>query len=370
MGESVMEKMNAGSSKKVVWIVILSAGLMAGLIVWKIRQSPGPGGPGGPGPGNKTGPQKVSAIVAHPSSLPLGLEFSGTLLAWNEVQLVPEMAGRIVKLNIKEGQMVQEGDILLTIFDEDLRAQEEKLRLQEAIAARNLVRSKQLLQSGSGTQQEADNAENQLNNIRADLHILQEKLRKAILKAPFSGRLGLSNVSPGAYVSPGTALAWLRDTRKLKLEFSVPEAYTSLFQKGGRISFSSGNPLDTMEAGIFALEPGLDSDTRNLRIRAEVANTEGKFLPGNFARVWPAGRSIPDALMIPSQSIIPDNRGKKVIVYRNGKALFCTVETGIRTLDKVQILSGIIPGDTVLTTGLMFVKPESELIITKLEESK
>ena len=360
--------MDNTGSKKAIWIVLTSAVLMTALIFWKLKQTAPPGGgPPGAGPGGKSGPQKVSAYIAQTEVLPLRQEFSGSLLAWNEVQLVPEMAGRVVKLNLKEGQKVQEGDVLLELFDEDLRAQQEKLRLQESIAARNLERSKELLKTGAGTQQEADNAENQLNNIRADLRILQASLKKTSIRAPFSGQVGLCNVSPGAYVSPGNPLAWLRDTRRLKLEFTVPEAWAGIFATGSSISFSGGNSSDTLKAIIYALDPGLDPSTRNLSLRAEVPNPSGKLLPGTFVKVWPADAKIQKAIMLPTQTIIPDNRGKKVIVCRNGKALFCPVQTGIRSFNKIQILKGIEPGDTVLTSGLMFVKPESDLIITRIE---
>lgn len=360
---------NTGS-KKAIWIVLITAALMAALIFWKLKQAaPHGAGPPGSGPGGKSGPQKVSACIAAAEVLPLRQEFSGSLLAWNEVQLVPEMAGRVVRLNLREGQKVQEGEVLISLFDEDLRAQEEKLKLQESIAARNLERSRQLLKTGAGTQQEADNAENQLNNIRADLRILQASLKKTSIRAPFSGQIGLCNVSPGTYVSPGNPLAWLRDTRRLKLEFTVPEAWAGIFNPGSSISFSSGNSSDTLHAKIYAMDPGLDPSTQNLSIRAEVFNASGKLLPGTFVRVWPADAEIQKAIMLPTQTIIPDNRGKKVIVCRNGKALFCPVQTGIRSFSKVQILDGVQAGDTVLTSGLMFVKPESELIITRIENA-
>jgi membrane fusion protein (multidrug efflux system) len=122
-----------------------------------------------------------------------------------------------------------------------------------------------------------------------------------------------------------------------------------------------------LKAIIYALEPVIDASTRNLSIRAEVDNPGGTLLPGTFVRVWAANGKIRKTLMLPTQTIIPDNRGKKVVVFRNGKASFCPVETGIRTLNKIQILNGIQAGDTVLSTGLMFVKPGSELIITQLQ---
>ena len=357
------ENLPAKSSAKAIWITLAFVGLLAALLFFRMQMNPVQGPPG-MGPGGKPGPQKVSAVLVQPVSLPLEDEFSGTLLAREEVQLTPEMSGRITRLNLREGQRVRKGECLLSLFDEDLKAQEEKLRLQESIAARTLDRARALLKSGSGTQQEADNAENQLNNIRADLRIVQANLMKTSLIAPFDGEVGFCNLSIGAWVNPGTPLGWLRDTRRLKLEFSVPEKYSSLFQKGQMVSFS-GNQ-QTSEARIYALEPNLDAATRSLSIRAELANPDSKWLPGGFVKVKP-DLQISAALMVPSQSIIPDNKGKKLVLFHNGKAAFREVETGIRTRNQVQIVSGIQAGDTVLTTGLMFVKPESELILTRIE---
>jgi len=357
---------NSTSSRKAIQIVLAFTLLIGILIFWKLKQTPS-GPPVGPQAGAKAPPQKVSAVIASNSEISLDLEFSGNLISWNEVQISPEAAGRIVYLNLKEGQSVKEGEKLLGLFDEDLRAQEQKLLLQESIALRNLDRSRELLKSKAGTQLETDNAENLINNIRADLNLLRANLKKTNLNAPFSGTIGLCNISKGTFVSPGQALALLRETNRLKVEFSVPEQYAGLFENGHNIQFATGNPADTFSAKVYASEPSIDPGTRTLTIRAEFRNDGNKLRPGSFAKVWPENRRISNALLLPSQAIIPDNRGKKVIVSHNGKAEFRVVQTGLRDKDKVQIISGISEGDTVLTTGLMFVKPDSEIIITKLD---
>lgn len=361
--------MKSASSKRAVWVVLLFFGLAAGLVWWKIsRQPAASGGPLGAGSGGKTVPLSVTAWVAFRDSLPLENEFSGNLLPRDEIQLMPEMAGRIIKLNIQEGRMVQKGALLLSLFDADLKAQQRKLRLQEGIALRNLERARALLQTGSGTQLDADNAENVLNNIRADLEILEVNLEKTAIHAPFSGQLGFCNLSEGAWVNPGTAITWLRDTRRLKLEFSVPEKYADQFQPGTRVAFTRGSSAEVFMARVYALDPGYRAETQSLAIRAELDNAGGKLKPGEFVRVKLSGAVIADALMLPDQSIIPDNRGKKVILFRGGKAEFREVKTGIRIGGRVRILSGVSEGDTVLTTGLMFAKPGSELKITQLEK--
>jgi len=358
--------MNKTSSGKAIWIVLFFTALGAALIWWKLStNSAQPGGPAGPA--GKSGPQKVTAIIVFPDSIPLQNEFSGNLLAFEEVQLMPEMAGRITRINIREGRQVQKGTLLLSLFDGDLKAQEQKLLLQESIAARNLERANALLQTGSGTRLDADNAENTLNNIRADLEILKANLQKTTITAPFSGKLGFCDLSVGAWVNPGTPVVWLRDTRKLKIEFSVPEKYASQCLPGTKVSFTGGNSGEFATAEIYATDPGYDASTQTLAIRAEVDNSRGIWKPGGFVRVKSSGASIRNALMLPGQCVIPDNKGKKVVLFRNGKAEFREIETGIRNSGRVQVISGIQEGDTVLTSGLMFVKPAAELKLTAIE---
>lgn len=351
---------------KAVWLVLVFALLTGGLVWWKFRQQSSAGSPpaGGKPGGNPA--LSVSAVVIKTDTLASDEVFSGTLLAWEEVMLMPEIAGRIAIMNMEEGRQVSRGTLLLSLADEDLKAQEDKLRLQEQISIRNLGRLKALEKSGAGTSLEADAAENQLNNIQADLRILEANRQKTRITAPFSGQLGFCDLRPGAWITPGTAVAWLRNTRKLKLEFSVPEKYALSFKEGERVNFSAdGVPLS---GKIYAMDAGLNPSTHSLNIRAEVDNSAGKLKAGGFVLVKPSGKTIADALLVPAQSIIPDNRGKKVILYHGGKAEFREVETGIRTTGRVQVLSGISAGDTVLTNGLMFAKPGSDLKISHLDK--
>jgi membrane fusion protein (multidrug efflux system) len=361
---------NSGSAKA-IWLVMMSTAAVGLLILWKfLHNAEKQGQPGGLGPGGKSGPLKVAAVVLTPADLPLDNAFGGNLLASEEVQLTPEISGRITQILFREGQVVKKGQVLLRLFDEDLKAQEEKLMLQETIASRFWERAKSLLASGSGTQQDADNAENQVNNIRADLKILRANLRKTSILAPFSGQIGFCNVSEGAWVTPGNPIVWLRDVKRLKLEFSVPEKYALLFPPGEPVFFRGGPNNDSLTAKIYAIDPGMDEGTRTLKIRGEFLNANDKFRPGSFVQVLPKNKAIQQALMLPSQSLIPDNKGKKVVLYRNGKALFSEVETGIRKNKLVQVIRGVQSGDTVLTNGLMFVKPGADLILTRIEPIK
>lgn len=320
----------------------------------------------GAGPGAKAPPQKVSAYLVSATVLPLTLESSGNLLAWNELQIMPEVGGKIVQLNIAEGTRVEKGNLLVKLFSEDLKAQAEKQELQLEIAKRNLNRFSDLVKINGVSQQEVDNAENQVNNIRSEINLIKAQLKKTEIFAPFSGVVGLTNASLGSYTSPGTAIASLQQMDELKIEFSIPEKYTQLLQTGDMVRFTVESQRDTFLARVYAFEPKIDPATRALKVRAKFGNQGRGLMPGSFAKVYLRLKDIRNAIMIPTESIIPQTRGKKVIVKRGGTAEFVSVETGIRNEDKVQILSGLTIGDTIVTTGLMFVKPKGEIVVTNL----
>ncbi len=327
------------------------------------------GGPPGAGAGGSGAPmpQKVTGYIVRSEKLAQKTETNGSLLSWNEVQLVPEVAGRIDFLNLKEGSRIEKGETILVLFNDDIRAQIKKQELQLEIARKNLQRLQDLFKISGVSRQEVDNAENQVNNIESDLKIYQANLKKTILTAPFSGLAGLTNASIGTYVSPGNPIASLQQINPLKLEFSIPEKYSTLVKTGDKVSFSIENQRDTLSATIYAMEPKIDPASRTLKVRARYENPGEKLMPGLFARVSLDLQTTEHNLMVPSQSIIPETRGKKVLRSRNGTAEMVMVETGIRNTDKVQVVSGLSEGDTVLTSGLMFVKPGAGLIFTRLQ---
>jgi membrane fusion protein (multidrug efflux system) len=280
---------------------------------------------------------------------------------------MPEMAGRITQIAISEGQTVSQGQVLVSLFDEDLKAQAKKQELQAEITRKNLSRLKELVKINGVSQQEVENSENQLNNIQSDLNLIQANLKKTRILAPFSGVIGLTNASLGSYITPGNPVASLQQMDMLKVEFSIPEKYTRLLQEGDKVEFTVETSADTFAARVYAFEPKIDAGSRTLKVRARFDNRQARLLPGTFARAHVRLREIRNALLVPTQCVIPETRGKKVVVAKGGHAEFVSVETGIRNKDKVQILSGLSPGDTVLTSGLMFVKPKGEIKMTAVQ---
>jgi len=296
----------------------------------------------------------ADAFVVNPVSLKNDINATGTLLSNEAVQLQPQTSGRITQLLFKEGSYVHKGDLLVTLYDEDLQAQLKKAMIQQSLADTTLARQKQLLTINGISRQEVDNTRNQVASYEADIAYYKAQINEMRILAPFSGRIGLRQVSEGAIVTPTTVITTLYQDDPLKLEFSIPEKYRNQIRVGNQVSFTvSESPDVSFQGKIYAVNPGIDPQTRTVTLRAWVPNKGGRLSPGAFADVHIELHEIPDALMIPTQALIPTTQDAEVAVYRDGKAHFVTVKTGIRTADKVQITSGLQPGDTVLTTGLM-----------------
>ena len=283
---------------------------------------------------------KVDAFVVRPTLLIDEITLTGSLLAWEEVELRNEIAGRIVQLNLPEGERVKQGTLLVKLFDDDLQATLKKLENQLAIQEKIHERQTELLDVNGISQNEYEQTGLQLNSIRADIEIQKALIRKTTILAPFDGIIGLRYVSIGAEITPSTLLATIRSQDKLKLDFSVPEKYSPVIRTGMKVTFSLYGEEQNYEARVMATEQGIDAATRNLKVRAVVSNTGSHLLPGAFANVQLKLREDPDAIVIPTQAIIPDQQTKSVIVARNGKAHFTGIETGIRQEAGVEVKKG------------------------------
>ncbi|MDO8970723.1 MAG: efflux RND transporter periplasmic adaptor subunit [Saprospiraceae bacterium] len=323
--------------------------------------------PGAAGPGKSSlSVSAVEGFVVKTSVLTERVTASGNLLPTEETELHPEASGRVVRLNLPEGRFVKKGELLLKIFDEDLKTQLRKLETQIKQSEITEQRLAELLKVKGVSQQEYDLAVLQTQTFRADLELLRVNISKTELRAPYDGLLGLRRISPGAYVTPATAITTLRSAAALKLDFSVPEKYSQQIKIGQQLEFSVEGNSTVHRATVQATEQRIAEGSRDLLVRATVANSKG-LLPGAFAEVSLALGNKPEALLIPSEAIIPQAREKKVILSKNGLATFVTVKTGVRQAGLVEVTEGISVGDTICTTGMLFLRPNAPLTFSKVE---
>lgn len=313
------------------------------------------------------GPIQAEGFVVRTTSLSENIEVPGTLLPFEVTEIRSEISGRVVRLNIPEGSFVKKGTLLVKLFDEDLQAQLQKLQVQLQIAEKTFERYSQLLQISGISQQEVDLSELEVNNLKADIELVKVNIGKTEIRAPFDGRIGLKSISLGAYISPTNLITTISQTNRLKMQFSVPEKYTGDMPKGRQVSFSVAGHDNKFKATVLATASIVEENTRTLQVLTVISGSHPLLVPGSFAKVSLSLGRNDQAVIVPTQAIIPQARNKQVIIYRNGTADFETVVTGIRDSSYVQILEGVKPGDTIVTTALLSIQPKSPIHLTKVQ---
>lgn len=314
--------------------------------------------------GNKARPPvPVEIMIAAFSEFSSDVEVNGTVLPEEQVELHPEVSGRITYLNIPDGEMVKEGTILARINDADLQAQLRQQRVRYELALKTELRLRQLMAVNGVEQATYDAALSEVNLLEASMEVLRAQIDKTVIKAPFSGRLGLRLVSEGAFVTQATVIGTLQQTDRTKIDFSVPETYAGLLKKGRKISVSANHSGEMVPATISAIEPQINPSTRNIRVRARLM--EGLLSPGAFVKVFLNEKVT--GILVPTSAIIPDAMANQVVLVRGGKAMFQNVETGIRKSDAVEITRGIQAGDSVVVSGVLYVRPNGDVEVTKVK---
>jgi len=316
---------------------------------------------------NKVIANPVVAFIIKPEKLENIIYASGTIVANEEVELKPEISGKIIALPLKEGSMVTKNQLLVKINDADFQAQLKKLELEYELADTQLKRQQELLKINGISQEDFDVTQNKANTIKADIDYLQSQIAKTEIRAPFNGIVGLKSVSEGSYISVGTKIATVLQIDPVKIDFSVSERYAPFIHKGIKVVFNIDGIKGDIEGEVYAVDPKIDLNTRTIQVRAICPNKNTSIFPGAFANIKVLLKDIDDAVMIPTEAVIPELRGKKVYLVKNGKAESVMIETGVRTSSKVQVLDGLKIGDTIVTTGIMQLRPNALVEITQLK---
>jgi len=309
----------------------------------------------------------VSGLVMRPQIFNDNISLSGTLEANEQIDLRSEVSGVVEKINFKEGSKVSKGQVLLTINDIELQAQLSKASTAQKLASENERRAQLLLDKQAISQEEYDIASADFQSAKAESQLVAAQLSKTKVRAPFSGTIGLRSISEGTYITPASPVAKLVNTNQLKITFAIPEKYASRIKTGTQISFTTSDSKEEHQANIYAIEPEVEIATRTLKMRAIAENMEGKLFPGTYANVILPLETVTDALLVPTEALIPVQNGKKIFIVKNGKAMEIDVEVGARTGSSVRVTSGLHAGDTVLTYGVMALKNGSPVTVNFVE---
>lgn len=342
--------------KHIVYSIIILS--IIAFVVYRISENKGEKNQAKEKEGQKR-PATVTGMVLEPQIFADNLALSGSIEANEQIEIRSEVPGVVESINFSEGATVAKGQVLFKVNDIELRAQLAKAKTAQALASENERRAKLLLEKQAISQEEYDIASADFQSARAESQLIGAQLAKTTVRAPFSGKIGLRYISKGTYVTPTTVIANLVNTQQLKITFSIPEKYAPLMKTGAQLTFTTSESRDKHFAKVYAIEPGVEVATRTLKMRAITENPDGKLLPGTFANVSLPLDKINDALLVPTEALIPIQGGKKIFVAKDGKAKEVVVETGARTDRNVLITSGLRAGDTVLTSGVMSLKEGS-----------
>lgn len=296
----------------------------------------------------------VDVIVAQERPINQQEIFVGTLMPHREVAVVSETAQKITKVAFKDGSYVSQGAVLYTLNDADIKSRLRQVEAELKLARLNKDRMTNLLKTETIKQQEYDEALMRFNSLEAQQDYLQTELAKTVIRAPFSGKIGISKVHLGAYVSPGTSLVDLQDQSSIKISFTLPERYLSLLTTGTPIKFSAGQSEEQYNASITATEPGLDAQGRSLEVQAVTNNSSGKFRAGQSVKVYfSTEQKGTTGVMIPTEALMPGEKGYNAFVIKGGVAKPVYVTISNRTETEAIITSGIKSGDSIIVSNML-----------------
>ena len=340
-------------------LYFLIAVILGGMVFYRISVNASKNEQGGKGKDGDKKPSIVTGIVLKPQVFSDNLSLSGSIDANEQIEVRSEVAGVVESINFQEGSYVSKGQQLFKINDLELRAQLSQARTKQTLASENERRAKLLLQKEAISQEEYDIASADFRSAQAQTQLIQAQISKTTVRAPFSGKIGLRNISKGTYVNSTTIIANLVNTSQVKITFSIPEKYATKIKLNTLLSFTTSGSNEKYTAKVYAIEPEVEESTRTLKMRALSSNENGKLIPGTFANISFPLEDSKDAILVPTEALIPVQNGKKVFVSVNGKAKEVMVETGTRTDKNVLVLTGLKAGDTLLTSGVMTLKEDS-----------
>ncbi len=305
-------------------------------------------------------PMPVEVTEVYVTDADRELTAVGTLLSNESVVITAEIAGRIDRIAFAEGETVPRGKTLLLLDASVLKAEFDRVEAGRALSVANYNRAEALLKDKAISQRERDEAYAQWQLDEASVRLARAQWEKTRIVSPFGGTLGLRKVSMGDYVQPGQPLVNLEDQSRLKVEFRLPEKFSSLVKTGQKVRLESDAYAGrTFEGELYAIDPQVEQGTRSLVTRGLLENREGLLRPGQFVKVSLAVSTRTDALFVPEQALITQPKAQFVYKVVDGTATMAPVETGMRRKGWVEVISGLSAGDVVVTGGHQKIGPGS-----------
>ena len=348
------------SNRRLVIIILAVAGLLGlGYYAYTANRVPaaapaaGENGAGSKAPAGPAGGFAVAVEVAQIAAADFSDVASavGNLKSNESVVLRAETPGRIAAINFHDGAIVNKGALLVALDAAVQEAELQQARANLALARSNHQRNRELLEKKFVTAQALDNSAATLKIQEAAVQLAEAKVGRMRIKAPFTGMVGLRNVSVGDYVKEAQELINIEDIGTLRVDFKLPETYLGRVRKGQAVEVSSDAlPGEQFAAVLDAVDPMVDQGGRAISSRARLGNASGKLRPGMFVRVRLLFGERRNVLMAPEQAIVP---GAQPTVFKvvDGKAVASKVKLGVRRAAQVEIVDGLAAGDVVVTAG-------------------
>jgi membrane fusion protein (multidrug efflux system) len=344
-------------------LVILAAAGWYGLNYWQEKQGEASAAAPAAGAMGTAPPVSVVTEIAKAQNLDLSISAVGSLISGESAEIHAEIAGQIEKISFEEGQPVKEGDVLLQIDKSLIETEYSKAKAAYDAAAATFERNDKLKESGYVSNQKWDIFRSDMQTAKSAVENARIRISKASIRAPFSGIAGLRSFSVGDYAQTGQALTTINSIDPLKVEFSVPEKNYSDIKVAQKIHFTvDAWPKESFEGEIYAIDPSVDPQTRNFKVKATIPNPETRLRPGMYARIDVATVTKPNVILIAEEAVMPQGNDNFVYTVENGQATMKKIVLGIREKGQVEVTEGLTEGTEIVTAGVMKLREGAKVV--------
>jgi membrane fusion protein (multidrug efflux system) len=338
-------------------ISIAIAVVCAGWAIYATQHQPtASAGPSGAGGARANAVPQVTLAPVRNERVSQKLEALGNARANESVDVSSKTSNVVMAIKFRDGERVQRGQVLVQLDDAQTRADVAAAQATLTDSESQFNRSRELMQTQALSKSSYEQLEATLKANRARLQSAQARLEDTVIRAPFSGRVGLRRVSVGTLISPGDVITTLDDTSVIKLDFSVPENFLSSLREGLSVRATApAFPGRSFAGKVASIDSRVDMTTRSVIVRALLANDDGALKPGMFLNVSLANDER-DALVIPEEALTPEAEKQYVYVVEDGKARRREIRIGGRRPGAVEVLAGLSAGDQVIVEGTQKVR--------------